>query len=152
MSSELHTDLGDETLEENARLKRDNEWLTRQIAAAQKALSQKHLALPTDEEDDGDDPDYFSHAGLIAKYCALLRKNSELVESNAEICAHLYAKNTGVLTESAAAEKIILFDRRIRELKIALQRSIGDLDAYKMVHEREIDALKKRIAELEEGK
>ena len=146
--------------EENARLKRDNEWLTRQIAAAEKALSQKHLALPTDEEDDGDDPDYFYHAGLIAKYCAALRKNSELTDNNAELCAHLYKKNiaAGVgfvtLTESAAADKILLFDRRIRELKTALQRSVGELEVYKVAHERQyetIDALKKRITELEEG-
>lgn len=150
-----------ETLaEENARLKRDNEWLKRQIAAAEKALSQKHLRLPTDEEDDGDDPDYFSHAGLIAKYCAVLRENTEFIASRAELLARLYLKEMAAgarftVSEGEAVELVLKADKRIRALTTQLVYEKAKVDAHVAAHisnlER-IDALEEQFRMATAGK
>jgi hypothetical protein len=149
-----------ETLaEENSRLKRDNEWLKRQIAAAEKALSQKHLRFPTDEEEDGDDPDYFSHAGLIAKYCAVLRENTEFITNRTELLARLYLKEMAAgarftVSESEAADLIIKADKQIRALTAQLASAKAKVDAHEAAHVRNlehIDALEEQLHKATEG-
>jgi hypothetical protein len=146
-----------ETLaEENARLKRDNEWLKRQVAAAEKALSLKHLPMPTEEQEDGEDPDHFSHAGLIAKYCAVMRENTEFIVGRTELVARLYLKEMAAgahftVSESEAADLVIKADKQIRHFRNQLTYEKAKVDAHEAAHVRNlerIDALEAQIRDL----
>lgn len=140
-----------ETIEEqNARLQRSNDWLTAQLAAAQKALVRKHLPMPTDDQEDGDDPDYWSYAGLVAKYCAALRRETEYEDARTELVARLYMKEITAgahftVSEGAAAEAVIKAEKRIYTLKARLTVAEANVEAYKAAWEKGMD----RIDELE---
>ena len=147
-----------ETAEEKmARLERDNAWLKSQMAAAEKALALKHLPLPTDDQDDGEDPEYWSYAGLVAKYCAVLRRNAEYVDARTELLARLYSKEIVAgahftVSEGAAADAILQAAKRIYVLKASLAQAEANVEAYKRAWEKEQDrneALAARIEELE---
>lgn len=95
-----------ETLqEENACLKRNAEWYEKQLAAAQKAIAQKFLPIPTFEEDLSDDADYFSYAGLAAMYCDVLDKNRALQRDYA-------------LVSRALSQRFLLEDRTLSKTEI----------------------------------
>ena len=146
--------------EQNARLQRENDQMKAQLAAAQKALALKHLPLPTEEQEDGDDPGSWSYAGLCARYCAALRRETEYVESRTELVARLYLKEIAAgahftVSEGAAAETVIRAEKRIYALKTRLTAAEATVEAYKDARDRDlerIDTLEARVAELgEEG-
>lgn len=127
--------------EDNVRLQRDNDWLKAQLDAAQKTLALKHLPMPTEEQDDGDDPDYWSYAGLCAKYCAVLRRNAEIVDGHAELLSRLYAKEmhkgaSFTVSEAMAADAVIMAERRIHTLKARLAHAEATAQAYKKAWEK----------------
>ncbi len=144
-----------DTENENARLQRDNDWLKAQLAAAEKALALKHLPLPPEDEDeddtaDGEDPEYWSYAGLVAKYCALMRRNSEIVDGHTELLARLFRKETVAgahftVSEGAAADAVMMAEKRIYALKARLGQAEADVEAYKRAWEKE----QERVEELE---
>ena len=147
-----------ETAEEKmARLERDNAWLKSQLAAAEKALALKHLPLPTDDQEDGDDPEYWPYAGLVAKYCAVLQRNAEYVDARTELLARLYSKETVAgahftVSEGAAADAILQAAKRNYMLKARLGQAEANVEAYKKAWEKSlerIDTLTARVAELE---
>jgi small-conductance mechanosensitive channel len=147
-----------ETIEgENTRLARDNAWLKSQLAAAEKALALKHIPLPTLDQEDGDDPDYWSYAGLVAKYCAALRREAEYVDGRTELVARLYLKEMAAgahftVSEGAAADAVIRAEKRIYALKARLAQTEANVGAYKRAWEKEQDraaALAERVDELE---
>ena len=143
--------------EKMARLERDNSWLKSQMAAAEKALALKHLPLPTDDQEDSEDPEYWSYAGLVAKYCAALRRNDEYVDGRTDLLARLFLKEMAhgarfTVSEGEAADLVIRAERRIRGLKARLGQVEADVGAYKRAWGRELErneALTARIEELE---
>lgn len=135
----------EETADEKmARLERDNAWLKSQLAAAEKALALKHLPLPTEEQEDGEDPDHWSYAGLVAKYCAVLRRNAEYVDARTELLARLYSKETVAgahftVSEGAAADAILQAAKRNYVLKASLAQAEANVEAYKKAWERALE-------------
>lgn len=153
----MSTTTDTETIEEKmARLERDNAWLKGQLAAAERTLALKHIPMPTEEQEDGEDPEHWNYAGLVAKYCALLRRNDEYTDGRADLLARLFLKEMAhgarfTVSEGAAADAVIRADKRIRGLKALLGKAEADVSVYKMARERDmdhIDELTARIAEL----
>lgn len=140
-----------ETIEEKmARLERDNAWLKGQLAAAEKTLALKHIPMPTEEQEDGEDPDHWNYAGLVAKYCAVLRRNDEYVDARTELLARLFRKEIVAgahftVSEGAAAEAVTMAEKRIYALKVRLGKADADVEAYKRGWAKEQD----RVEELE---
>ena len=140
-----------ETVEaENARLQRDNAWLKAQLVAAEKTLAMTHLPLPPDDYDDEEDPPYWTYARLAARYCAVLRRNDEIVDGHTELLARLFRKETVAgahftVSEGAAADAVMMAEKRIYALKARLVKAEADVEAYKRAWEKEQD----RVEELE---
>ena len=135
-----------ETVEaENARLQRDNAWLKAQLVAAEKTLAMTHLPLPPDDYDDEEeDPPYWTYARLAARYCAVLRRNDEIVDGHTELLARLFRKETVAgahftVSEGAAADAVMMAEKRIYALKARLGKAEADVEAYKRAWAKEQD-------------
>lgn len=139
--------------EKMGRLERNNAWLKSQMAAAEKVLALRYLPKPLDDDEGSDDPDYWSYAGLVAKYCAALRRESEYIDGRTDLLAALYTKEVYgrgarvTVKEAEAGIALCAADRRIKQLKEEVRRCKADL----VCAQARNDELFARVVELSEA-